>query len=354
MSIRVLIVEDSPVVTELLCHILGSDPALLVVGTATNGAAALEAVPILKPDVITMDISMPLMDGYEATRKIMETNPVPIVIVSVSVDPGEVATTFRALEEGALAAVTKPVGIGHSEYAETAKNLLETVKLMSEVKVVRRWPLARRKLSASVAPPIEQRLPAKRDLKIIAMGASTGGPTVLKTILSKIPESFPLPILIVQHISPGFIDGFAQALTNCCKLPVCIPTSGEMLLSGHVYLAPDRMHMGVGPAGRITLSNDPPENGMRPSVSYLFRCVAEVFGPESVGVLLTGMGRDGADGLKSMRDKGAFTIAQDEESCVVFGMPAEAIRVNAASRIFSPDQVVSFLTDIAETNPDGL
>ncbi len=352
MSIRVLVVEDSAVIGEFLNHILSSDPAVRVVGTARNGMEAVQAVQSLKPDVVTMDISMPVMDGYEATRRIMETNPIPIVIVSVSVDPKELATTFRALEAGALAAVQKPMGLGHPCHEETAKALVQTVKLMSEVKVVRRWPAQRKK-----EPPLAAvgRLgpPGAKNIEIIAMGASTGGPSVLKAILSEFPENFHIPVLIVQHISPGFIHGFAELLTPACKLPVSVPVHGEAVQPGHVYLAPDGAHMGVGAGGRIILANDPPEDGMRPSISYLFRTVAEVFGPRAAGVVLTGMGRDGADGLKSMREKGAVTIAQDEASCVIFGMPAEAIQLDAATHVFSPGQIASFLTNFGKANRNG-
>lgn len=354
MSIRVLVVEDSAVVGEFLGHILRSDPAIRVLGTARNGLEALQAVGDMKPDIITMDISMPVMDGYEATRRIMETHPTPIVIVSVSINPKELATTFRALEAGALAAVQKPVGIGHPDHEETARILVRTVKLMSEVKVVRRWPMQRREaLPLAALRSAAPAAPGAEDIGVVAMGASAGGPGVLKAILSEIPENFPVPVLIVQHIAPGFIAGFAEVLTLSCKLPVAIPARGEALRSGHVYLAPDGVHMGVGAGGRIILSDDLPEDGVRPAISYLFRTVADVFGHKAVGVLLTGMGRDGAEGLKSMREKGALTIAQDEASCVVFGMPAEAIRLEAATHVFSPDQIVSFLSALGKVSRSG-
>lgn len=347
MSIRVLVVEDSAVVAEFLNHILGSDPALKVVGTVRNGMEALRAARDLRPDVITMDINMPVMDGLEATRTIMETNPVPIVIVSATVDPGEVATTFRAMEVGALAAVQKPVGIGHPQYRQTADNLVQTVKLMSEVKVVRRWGAQRKNGAFTVgASTVDRQVPGSRNIKIVAMGASTGGPSVIKRILSEFPADFSSPVLIVQHISPGFLPGFAELLRDSCKLPVTIPGDGEVLQPGHVYLAPDGVHMGVGARGRIALATHPPENGVKPSISYLFRTVADVFGPGAAGVILTGMGRDGADELKSMREKGAVTIAQDEASSIVFGMPAEAVRIGAATHVFSPDQIASFLTKL--------
>jgi two-component system chemotaxis response regulator CheB len=170
----------------------------------------------------------------------------------------------------------------------------------------------------------------------------------LQAILSPLPKDLRAPVLVVQHIAPGFISGFAESLTIYCKIPVRIPSNGESLQPANIYLAPDCAHMGVRPDGRIALSDSPPENGVRPSVSHLFRSVAEAFGPRSVGVLLTGMGKDGADGLKFMREKGAVTIAQDEASCVVFGMPAEAIRLGAATHVLSPDRIAAALAQITK------
>src|SRR5665811_2307336 len=197
--IKVLVVEDSPVVREFLVHILGADPGIQVIGTANDGEQALEAVARKRPDVITMDIHMPKLDGLEATRRIMETHPTPIVIVSGSTDPREVATTFRAMEAGAVAVLRRPAGIGHPDHEATVRELVQTVKLMSEVKVVRRWPRVRREISVPGPPePVVGRAPA--GVKVVAIGASTGGPPVLQTILAGLPKDFPAPVLIVQHM----------------------------------------------------------------------------------------------------------------------------------------------------------
>ena len=345
--INVLIVEDSPVVREFLIYILSSDPQIHIIGIATNGEEALKAAGKKKPDVITMDIHMPKMDGFEATRRIMETNPVPIIIVSGSSTTDEVATTFHALEMGALTVVPRPNGLGHAEYETTAKELIQTVKLMSEVKVVRRW--ARPSRDATPAP----RLPPDRDtgvkhahsakIGLVAIGASTGGPQVLQTILSALPGDFSAPVLIVQHIATGFLQGLVEWLAGSCALPIRIARHGESLLAGQVYAAPDGNQMGVRQGGIINLSPGEPEHGHRPSVSYLFRSVAEVYGRNAIGILLTGMGKDGAEGLKQMKERGAVTIAQDEKTSIVFGMPAEAINQDAVMYVLTPEEIAAKL-----------
>jgi two-component system chemotaxis response regulator CheB len=348
--INVLIVEDSAVVREFLTYILDSDPDIHVVGTAHNGEEALEAVKRKKPDVITMDINMPKMNGFEATRRIMETHPMPIVIVSGSWDTKEVATTFRAVEAGALAVVPRPMGLGHPDYEATAKELVQTVKLMSEVKVVRRWARHRREgVIPAVPPPVEVEVELKRaptEIKLVAVGASTGGPIVIQTILSGLPKDFPVPVLIVQHIASGFVEGFVEWLAQSSGFPVHLAADGEHLLPGHAYVAPDGFHMGVVNGERIALSKDGPENGLRPSASYLFRSVAMVYGQHAVGVLLTGMGKDGAEELRLMKEQGAVTLAQDQESSVVHGMPGEAIRLDAATYVLPPEKMAPALTNL--------
>jgi two-component system, chemotaxis family, protein-glutamate methylesterase/glutaminase len=340
--ITVLIVEDSPVARDFLRHILSADPEIQVIGTASDGVAALDAVGRRRPDVITMDIHMPKMDGLEATRKIMETHPTPIVIVSSSMDTDEVTTTFRAIEAGALAAVHRPQGLGHRGHEATARELIQTVKLMSEVKVVRRWPRpsGRQEMPTSLKAGVLRPLKA---LQLVTIGASTGGPPVLQTILSGLPKDFPVPVLIVQHIARGFVQGLVEWLTQSTGFPVRVAADGEQLLPGHAYVAPDEFHMHMSLTQRIALSPDAPENGLRPSVSYLFRSAARLYGPHVIGVLLTGMGKDGAEELKFMKDKGAVTIVQDQDSAVVHGMPGEAIKLDAATYVLPPDKMAPTL-----------
>ena len=275
--IRVLVVEDSSVVRALLVHILRSDPDIEVIGTASDGAEALEFIAGQKPDVVTMDIHMPRVDGLEATRRIMETQPVPIVIVSANWNADEVATTFRAMEAGAVALVEKPRGMGHPDSEAMAAKLVQTVKTMSEVRVVRRWARARPAGSASAAPPASDLRRTTAPLHLVAVGVSTGGPPVLQTILSGLPKDFPVPLLIVQHIAAGFIGGLVDWLGPATGWPVHVAVHGQEPLPGHAYFAPDGAQMGIERSGRrIALSEDAaPENGLRPAVSYLFRSVNE-------------------------------------------------------------------------------
>lgn len=349
--IKVLIVEDSLVVQELLVHILSTDPEIKVIGTANNGEEALEFLSSNTPDVITMDIIMPIMDGFETTRKIMETKPVPIVIVSENLNTNEAEKTFRALECGAVAVLKKPKGLGKPNFDNVAKELVNVVKTMSEVKVVRRWsrskPLEKSVIS-KISTPIKR---ASQKIELVAIGASTGGPPVLKTILSALPKEFPVPVLIVQHITVGFTEGFVDWLRQITSMKVQIAVNNDSVLAGNVYVAPDNHQMLINKNKKIILINKKnDEKGHCPSVASMYSSVIENFGGNAIGVLLTGMGKDGAEELKLMKDAGSITIAQDKESSVVHGMPGEAIKLNAATHILSPEKIAATLNEITNKN----
>lgn len=344
--ITVLIVEDSPVVREFLSYVLGSDPGIRVIATARDGEEALDAVRRYRPDVITMDIHMPKMDGLEATRRIMETIPTPIVIVSGSRDGQEVATTIQALEAGALTVHARPKGIGHAQHETTARELVQTVKLMAEVKLVRRRPHARN--GALGVQPASADSCTPRPIRVVAIGASTGGPPALQTVLAGLSKDFPTPLLVVQHMTSGFIGGFAEWLAEVTRLPVHVARHGEAMLPGHVYVAPDNYQMRVVHGDAIVLAVDPPEGGLRPSVSFLFRSIAEVYGGAAIAGLLSGMGCDGADALRLLKEKGAVTFAQDEASSVVHGMPGAAIRLDAATHVLAADRIAGMLIDVVK------
>ena len=346
--ITVLVVDDSGISRDLLTRILLAEPGVEICGYARNGEEAIAMSAEKKPDVVTMDIHMPGLDGFDTTRRIMETQPRPIVIVSASFDPRDVAKMFRALEAGAVAAVEKPPGPGHPEHAALARRFIDTVKAMSEVRVIRRWPRARREAMRPAPAPLE---PSARPLRLLAVGASTGGPPALHRLLASLPKPCPVPVLIVQHISAGFIQGLAEWLSATTGMPVRIAHHGESAPKGTALLAPDGCQMGIGADGRITCTPEPAEHGLRPAVSFLFRAVAQNYGPRAAGVLLTGMGCDGAAELKLMRDAGAVTFAQDQESSIVHGMPGEAIRLGAAIHIGTPDGLAALLATLLTPHP---
>lgn len=341
-KINVLVVEDSPVARLHLVHILSADPGIHVLGTAKNGQEAIEFVQERQPDVIVMDVHMPGLDGYETTRLIMETRPTPIVICSGSLVGEQASSNFKAMEAGALALVAKPAGSEHQDSAAQARELVVTVKLMSEVKVVRRWSRLRRS-----EPQTAVGEPRHPGIKVIAIGTSTGGPLALQTILAGLPKDFSVPVLIVQHIATGFLPGLVGWLSQTTGFPTHIAVHGEPLQAGHAYLAPDSYHLGIGAHGEVALSKHQPESGLRPSVAYLFRSVAAACGANAVGILLTGMGRDGAEELKHMKELGSVTIAQDAESSVVHGMPGEAIKLGAATYVLAPDSIPIVLAQLA-------
>jgi len=340
--IRLLVVEDSKTVQLALVEIFNSDPDIQVVGTAGDGDEAVNAVMTLKPDVVTMDINMPGMDGFEATRAIMAGCPVPIVIVTGKMDPKDSATIFQVMKAGALMVTAKPAALGHPEHEESVRELIRAVKLMSEIKVVRRvFP---KEMSAA---PYTPRPVTPDGIGIVAIGASTGGPPLLQLILSSLPADFSVPVVIVQHMARGFTENFVTWLNESSSLKVELAADGMQMFPGHAYVAPDGFQTGVGIGNRLVLTAGELENGQCPSVSCLFRSVVNVYGRQAAGVLLTGMGKDGAAELKQLREKGGVAIVQNRESCIVFGMPGEAVRINAADYILAPEEITTMLIRLA-------
>jgi two-component system, chemotaxis family, protein-glutamate methylesterase/glutaminase len=343
-TIKVLIVEDSSVARALLKELLLTDENISIIGEVSNGLEAIEFIKKQKPDVVTIDIVMPKMDGFRATREIMESTPIPTIIVSASFVPEEVENTWKAMEAGAVAILEKPKYSDLSS-RERRTAFVNTIKIMSQVKVVRRW-----KKRDKIAPAAPQRPIQTADSltkpSVIAIGASTGGPQTLLEVLKPLPANFSIPILVVQHITPGFTKGFANWLNNSIQLNVKIAENAESITPGSVYIAPDEAHMILNPQGRIGVDRREAQNGVRPSVSALFTSLADNYGRRAVGVILTGMGRDGAAELKLMLNQGAVTIAQDEESSVIFGMPKEAIGMGGAKHIMKPAQIAEFLINL--------
>lgn len=335
--IRVMIVEDSATIRQLLIHLINADPRLDVVASAGSAEEALNILTQVRPDVITMDIRLPGMNGFEATALIMARQPTPVVVVSASVQAEDLNITMNALHAGALSVIEKPVGLDHADYSALSKKLRDQLVSMSQVRVVRQrvWrPMTfpRSKGQPMVPPPLERAASFESSVKVIALVASTGGPAALVQVLAGLPADFAVPILVVQHMAPSFIDGFISWLDRSVPLKVVPARNGTVPQRGHVYVAPSEFHMEMGPL-TLRLSHAPPMHNQRPSGSVLFSSLARALGPEAIGVLLTGMGEDGADGLLEMKQAGAYTISEDQSTAVVFGMPAAAIALGAATVI---------------------
>jgi two-component system chemotaxis response regulator CheB len=334
-KISVLIVDDSQSSRELLRWIVSQDAGMTVVGAAGNGHEAVEMTVRLRPDIVAMDVVMPEMDGLEATRKIMELHPVPIVIVSAIYDPHDAAQNFEALRSGALALLAKPMVEG--EHNGEWRRFIVSLKAMSQLNVTGRH--IHQILPASPGgrePPVSPK-------RAVLVGTSTGGPRVLATILSCMPADFPLPVLVVQHLAPGFLAGMVEWLGGRTALKVKIAELGEICRPGHVYFAPDGRHMGIGRNLEIFLSDDPPLHGVRPSASFLFSSAAANLGGQGIGVLLTGMGRDGSKELGDILAAGGLTVVESLETAMIHGMPGEAIRLGAAAKILPNLEIADYL-----------
>jgi two-component system chemotaxis response regulator CheB len=342
--IRVLVVDDSALMRKLIPAILARDSSIEVVGTAMDGAFALKKIEELKPDVVTLDLEMPRMDGMETLRLIMGRAPLPVILFSTHSKEGGYAT-LKALALGAVDFVAKPKDAPAGRLEEIADQLIAKIKVAKRA-AGRRLPPA----IVAADQPIRKKgtrapLPPRR---VIAIGISTGGPNALQFALSQIPADFQSTIVIVQHMPEGFTEMFAKRLDECCALEVQEARSGDLLLAGRVLICPGNRHIMVRrmPRGDMAvLSDGPPVNGHRPSADVLFHSVAQEFGLTAVGVLMTGMGDDGAEGLGAIKAAGGMTIAQSEDTCVVSGMPRAAILKGYANKIVPLDGLATFLVN---------
>jgi two-component system chemotaxis response regulator CheB len=329
---RVLVVDDSAVARRLLVRILGARDGFDVVGEAENGRDAVRLAAELRPDVVTMDIRMPVMDGYEATRRIMAAAPVPIVMVSAH-QAGEVARSFGALEAGAVTVLPKPSGPASPDHDRQAEELVRTLAAMAGLRLV-----TRRSRSAPPATAAPRSAPAR--CGVVAIGASTGGPAALARILRGLPADLAAPVLVVQHIADGFDDGLANWLDSVGPLPVRLARDRDRPEPGRVLVAPNGSHMELR-AGRIALADGPPVGAHRPAATRLFSSVADEGGERALGVILTGIGRDGTDGLVALRRAGGHVIAHDEATCVVYGMPRAAVEAGAVDEVLPVGEVAA-------------
>jgi two-component system chemotaxis response regulator CheB len=341
--IRVLVVDDSPTSRLLLVEILRADGEIEVVGQARDGFEAVEMVKRLRPDIVTMDVQMPRLDGFAATKRIMVESPTPILITT-SVDPRAVSVSLEAVRMGALAVQAKPGDPLAPGFDEEARELVRQVKAMSRVKVVRHYERepAREPTTRSSSGAALHDAP----VEVIAIAASTGGPAALHRILTTLPGDYPVPILLVQHISRGFGPGFADWLDKASPLRVKMAEQDEALRPATVYVAVDDHHLCLSPSRRIHLSTAPAVGGFRPSGTVLFESVAAAFGSRAVAVILTGMGRDGVDGLRAIRRAGGRTIAESEATAIVYGMPAAAVHDGLADFILPLDEVCAAVASL--------
>lgn len=344
--IRVLIVEDSLTERAFLKSILDSDPQIEVVGVVGNGTDAVAAAEELKPDLVTMDIQLPGMNGIDATRQIMQHSPTRVVIFSRALDLAGKDGGFNALNAGALEVLEKPTGMGIGQLTALREQLLHTIKLMSVVKVVRRHAPRDRK---DRPEPKKEQIKKTGEISIVAIGASTGGPAALNVVLSNLPEDLRVPVVIVQHISSGFTPNLIDWLRRQTSLPIHIAHAHQRIQPGNIYFAPEDIHLVVTARHTLGFRHGPLVSSVRPSATVLFRSIARLYGRESLGVLLTGIGDDGAVGLKAMQEMGAPTIAQDEATSVVYGMPKVAAQLGAAKHILAIEDVAPAIVDLVGT-----
>lgn len=344
MPIRVLLVEDSPVTLVILRRILNSSPHIEVVGEARTGLEALELIPNVQPDVICTDLHMPQMDGLELTSEVMTLYPRPILVISAWVQEEDSPHVFQLLEAGALDIFPKPTIGLTMEDKLLNQELINKIQILSGVKVFKK-----KRKSPSQVKNLET-FSYKSYLKpeIVVIGASTGGPQAINELLAKLPSNFPVPVICVQHICLGFLQGFIDWLASSCRLQIQIAQPGDIPKPGTIYFPPEQRHLELDDQGRFIYSNLPPLDGHRPSVTVTFKSVAEFYGSATVGILLSGMGRDGAEGMQCIAEAGGLTIAQDEATSVIFGMPKEAIDLGAAKLVLPIHAIAPRLLELLQ------
>lgn len=340
--ISVLLVEDSPVALEILDRLLASSPDIKVVGKACNGKEAIDLIPKLQPKVICTDLHMKEMDGLELTKQVMANHPRPILVVSTSVQKENTNTIFELLQAGAVDVFPKPNTGLASDYEQVKRDLINKIKILSGVTVFtkRQTPPVKSPISVNnfVFPTN-----TTRTIRAVAIGASTGGPQALHKIIAQLPANLPVPVICTQHISKGFLQGLVDWLDSECKVKVKIAQVGEIPTPGTVYFAPDDNHLEIDTQGKFIYGSPLPVDGHCPSVTVSFRSVAKFYGRAAMSILLTGMGKDGAAGMQAVAQAGGITIAQDEKTCVVFGMPSEAISLGVAKHVLPIQDIAPLL-----------
>jgi two-component system chemotaxis response regulator CheB len=345
--VGVLVVDDSPICRQLICDALAKDPDLEVIGTCSDGQQAVNMVRELRPQVVTMDVDMPVMDGLTAVEHIMAETPVPILVLTADPRSQKPELTCKALEMGALALQVKP----SLDAGPEAWNLAREVKLISSVKVIRHLrgnkKVGKPATISPLATPLEAQSFNASPIGVVAIASSTGGPQVIHKLFNELPADFPAPIVIVQHINSAFAESLAGWLSATSKIKVRLAKDGDALVPGEALVAPPGHHLLIPGRGRVLLRPGEPHDGHLPSGTLLLESAAKTYGRRAVGMILTGMGSDGADGMLAIKTAGGKTIAQNQESCVVFGMPGAAIAKNAAQYIVHSDDLGATLLRMA-------